>query len=116
MKELFNTVIAAGLISVSTVCAASSYQGTVTNIFAHSDKVYVRVANGHYDNKSACVSTDNSIEVWLDPNAEFGKALLSLALVAKTSDKLVWLATDDICISGPRGIAVAKLVALDLKS
>ncbi|MCE9685630.1 hypothetical protein LZP73_05290 [Shewanella sp. AS16] len=93
---------------------AGTYQGKVTNIYAYGGKIFVRIANGGWDSNSTCTTSTDSFEVWLDPENEYGKALLSIALVSKTADKLVWVAGSGTCIDGPRGKSEG-LSGVDLK-
>lgn len=67
--------------------------------------MFVRVSNGVWDSNNTCTTNTDSFEVWLDPSEEYGKALLSIALISKTTDRLVWVLGSGSCISGPRGKA-----------
>lgn len=84
---------------------AGSYQGKVTHIFAYGGKVFVRIGEGGWDSSNTCTTSSSGFEVWLDPADDYGKALLSIALVSKTTDRLVWVAGSGSCIDGPRGKA-----------
>ena len=107
-------VIVFSIILLPSFASAGSYQGKITSVFPYNGKVYVRVASGGWDNSNTCTTGDNGFEVWLDPAEEFGKSLLSVAMVAKTTDRLVWVVGNGSCSSGPQGQA-EKINGIDLK-
>lgn len=94
---------------------ASAYQGKVTNVFAHAGKVFVTVAGGAFDGPVSCTTTTDYIMLWIEPGTSYGKALISIALTAKTTDRLTWVAGDSTCIPGPSGITTEQLTSMDLK-
>jgi len=112
---MFRILICA-FFAVVFSCAsfAGSYQGTVKSVFAYNGKIYVLMREGHYDNANTCTGNANQFHAWVDPSTEFGKALISIALAAKVSGKVVWAAGNNSCSAGALGLA-EHLIALDLK-
>ncbi|MDH5325952.1 MAG: hypothetical protein OEZ68_00625 [Gammaproteobacteria bacterium] len=106
--------VVAGLFLPQANGHAGSYQGRVTNVFAYNNKVYVFVKNGNFDNNNTCTGSVQSLTLWLDPQSDYSKAMLSIALTAKTTDKTVWVAGNNVCTGAPSGYAEGML-AIDLK-
>lgn len=101
------------LVWLVTPSFAGSYQGKVKSIFAYKGKVFVSVSDGVYDNSNTCTGQSSALTLWLDPSVEYDKAMLSLVLTAKVTEKLVWV-SGGVCIAGPLGQA-EKLAAIDFK-
>ncbi len=99
----------------SNAAIASAYQGKVTHVFAHAGKVFVTVANGAFDGPVSCTTTTDHMMLWIDPATDYGKAMISIALTAKTTDKLTWVGGDNTCITGPGNRTSEQLVSMDLK-
>lgn len=113
MKHLCIFLLCILLFQVSE-SEAGSYQGEVTNVFAYGSKVFVTVKNGSFDNSTTCTGSTTELKLWLDPSTDYGKALLSIVLTAKTTERVVWTLGSNSCISGPTGQA-EELSAIDLK-
>ena len=111
--KVFKSLLLLAVFFSAVPAIAGSYQGKVTGIFAYSGKVFISVKNGSFDNPNTCTTQASGMSLWLDPALEYDKAMLSLALSAKVTDRLVWVAGGS-CISGPSGKA-AKLSAIDFK-
>lgn len=101
-------------ISYGSASYAGSYQGKVSNVFAYNGKVFVYVDSGSYDNSNTCTGSSSQLTLWLDPATDYGKALLSIVLTAKLSDRLVWVVGTNSCLAGPGGQA-EELLGIDLK-
>ncbi|TVZ37418.1 hypothetical protein P886_1759 [Alteromonadaceae bacterium 2753L.S.0a.02] len=101
------------IMFISTSSFAASYQGKITSVFAYNSKIFILIKNGGFDNSESCTNQADGMSLWLDPTQDYDKAMFSLALTAKTTDKLVWVGGGD-CIAGPFGQS-AKLVAIDFK-
>lgn len=104
------------LIIFSSVCYGASYQGKVTNVFAYNGRILVNIKNGSFDNPEGnCSTKTDSMPSYIDINTDYGKALLSIVLIAKTTEKLVWAsASSNGCINGPLGSS-GELKHIDLK-
>ena len=103
------------LVTLPSLSLAGSYQGQITSVFAYGGKVFLKVENGTWDDSNTCTGRNNRLDVWLDPATDFGKALLSIALVAKTTDKQVWVVGNARCSDeGPLG-RTEQLIGMDLK-
>ncbi|WP_148049864.1 hypothetical protein [Gallaecimonas pentaromativorans] len=98
-----------------SICFAAAYQGKVANVFASSNKVYIFVNKGYFDNSSSCTGETSYFVLWLDPSTDYGRAMLSIALTAKTSKTLVWVSGDNNCSIGPSSHKAEKLLSIDLK-
>lgn len=100
LKPVFTVV----MLLLSVGASSSSYQGKVKSVFAYSGKVFITVGAGSFDNSNTCTGQTAGLTLWLDPASEYDKVMLSLALTAKVTDKLVWVAGGS-CSSGPFGQA-----------
>ncbi len=92
---------------------AGWYQGTVTNVFPvdhEGGRVYIFLNDGNGE-----LSCGNGKVFYADPNTEIGKAILSVALVAKTTGKLVWVSGSGSCVEGWPSNGGEKIISIDLK-
>jgi hypothetical protein len=104
------------ILLISSISYGASYQGKVTNVFAYQGKIFVRISNGSFNNSSGnCSSKTDGLPAYIDVNTEYGKALLSIVLIAKTTEKTVWVnVSSNSCLQGPYGPA-GVLSLIDLK-
>lgn len=102
------------LALITSYVYPGSYQGKVSNVFAYSDKVFVFVSEGFYDDPNTCTDRTDRLSLWIDPATDYGKALLSISLTAKTTGRLVWAGGSNSCIAGPGGNS-EQLTTIDLK-
>lgn len=70
---------------------ASYYQGYVVSIMADGGRILVVLANG--SGQSTC----GNPRFYLDPNVAYDRAMLSLAISAKLTEKLVYVSGNDNC-------------------
>jgi len=113
MKTI-KSVIFIAMVILSSTANAGSYQGYITNVFAHSGKIFILVKNGTFGNSTTCTGFTDRLSLWIDPSTDYGKALISISLTAKSSNKLVWVTGSTTCITGPLGNS-EQLSAIDLK-
>lgn len=88
---------------------ASYYQGYVVSVMADGGKILVVLANGFGQ------STCSNPKFYLDPNAAYDRAMLSLAISAKLTEKLVYVSGNDNCQSEWPYSNAQQLNAIDLK-
>lgn len=112
--SLIKKLLVLCLCTLSPLALAGSYQGKITSVFALNGQVYIHVGHGSWDDSHTCTHGYDGFEVWFDPYEEFGKTLLSLAVAAKTNDKVVWVSGNGRCLDGPHGTA-ERMNGLDLK-
>jgi len=93
---------------------AGSYQGQITHVFAYVGKVYIDVQDGGFDNPTTCTGSSDHLALWVDPSTDFGKALVSISLTAKSTGRVVWVSGNNTCITGPLG-ASEQMLAIDFK-
>lgn len=92
---------------------AGWYQGKVTHVFPvnhEGGRVYVFLDDG--GGEASCGSGK---AFYIDPNTEMGKVLLSVPLVAKTTEKLVWVNGNGKCVGGWPSQGSEAMLSMDLK-
>ncbi len=89
---------------------AGSYQGYVTNVFAVDGRVHIKLDTGA--GTSQCGA---GTAYYIDVGTEFGRAMLSIAIIAKTTQTLVWVAGTDSCLVGTPYNGSEALAQIDLK-
>ena len=95
-----------GLLCVALSANAASYQGTVSHVWAYQGKVYLIVDNGGFDGSpGSCPSSANAMQYMMDPATPYGRALISIAMTAKVTGRLIYIGGDGICTNGPGGTA-----------
>ena len=104
--------IAAALACPSTY--ASSYQGTVVDTYAAGGNIYIILDSGAFGSPNTCANGARGI-YGIDPTTPYGRAMLSIALTAKVTGRLVWAAGDGNCTPTVLGVPVENLVQIDLK-
>lgn len=112
------------LLSMWIVSAqATVYQGIVTNVTAVSGTIYIIVNNGTFGPAGAgsCGTgypTGMVYSIAVTPSAsDFNKVMISIALSAKVTGIIVYMAGDGVCTNGNpyNGGGSEGLVYLDLK-
>lgn len=95
---------------------AAAYQGIVTNVAPQDGKVYVLIDNGFFDGApSSCARAAGDMVYAIDPGTAFGRAQLAVALSAKLTGRVVWIAGDGVCTAGSVFGSSESLTVLDLK-
>lgn len=111
MKKLYRTLLILSVTGSSVAPAyAGYYQGYVVNVMADGGKVLVTLANG--SGQSICSAGP---KFYLDPNLGCDRAMLTLAISAKLTDKLVYVSGSDNCQSEWPYNNAQQLTAIDLK-
>lgn len=104
-----------GTLCVALSANAASYQGTVSHVWAFQGKVYLIVDNGAFDGSpGSCPTSSNAMQYVMDPATPYGRALMSIAMTAKVTGRLIYVAGDGACTSGPGGTAEG-IVHMDFK-
>ena len=99
----------------ATASHATSYQGTVSNVWAYGTKIYVIVGDGAFDGSSgSCPLAGNKMMFAIDPGTAYGRALLSIVLTAKVTGRLAYVAGNGVCEGGP-GNNAEGLASIDFK-
>ena len=111
-RNALSSIFVLGVLVFSSNSAfATAYQGYVSGVFALDGRVMIRLTGGYYDGATAsCGGDANQVNYMADPAAPYGRVIISIALGAKLSGRLVWARGDGACGSGFEGIN-----ALDLK-
>lgn len=84
--RLITRIVALSLLSLPMYTHATSYQGYVKNVFALYGKIFIYFIGG--GSRSFCEqeSAERFI-AWIDPETEYGKAMLSISITAKITKK-----------------------------
>jgi hypothetical protein len=111
----------AAALSVMALSAhAANYQGVVSNVTPYNGRIYVAIGEGGFDGAaSACAvgSVGMGMIYAIDPATAFGRSLVTVALAAKLTGKLVYAIGDGACAAGapfPGGTGEG-LAGMDLK-
>jgi hypothetical protein len=84
-------------------------------VWAYQGKVYFIIANGAFDGSSgSCPWAANSMMYAADPTTPWGRSLISIALTAKLTARLVYIGGDGACAPAPGGNAEG-IVHMDFK-
>lgn len=102
--------------SIQESALAYSYQGTVSNVYANGGLIHVIVSAGSFDsgNSGPCLSLSGNGVYSIDPATSYGRAMVAIAITAKATGRLVWVAGNGTCTSAG-GTAAESLVSIDLK-
>ncbi len=103
-------LIAATIFALPIYASAGAYQGKVTNVMASGGKVIITLQNGS-STDSTC---GNGTRYYLDPSVDIDKVIISMAITAKISNKLVWVMGSG-CISVWPYYNAEKVTDFDLK-
>jgi hypothetical protein len=118
MKQYVSLLVPLLATFFCSLASASVYQGTVTSVYPYQDKVYIFVSNGAFGGAptSCAIGSDGMVFV-LDPATTFGKTMLTIALSAKLSGKMVYATGDGSCGAwNPyNGKSNEGLIGMDLK-
>ncbi len=87
----FSWMLCVAMLGTSVV-NAGDYTGSIKQVFAANQKVYILLENG--SGSSTC-GAGNSFSI--DPTTELGKAMISIALTAKTTNNAVWVGGTGTC-------------------
>lgn len=111
------TLMCLGL--ASPVASAAAYQGTVVSVFPYNGIVYMALTGGGFDGAAtSCQTGINDVMLYaVDPGTSYGRILVSTALAAKVSGKLVYAVGNGVCGNGNpyNGRSYETLLGLDLK-
>jgi hypothetical protein len=113
IKMLLTLKLFLVLVIFSPATLATAYQGKVTNVFAWNGKIFVHFTEG--GTADYCSQSLDRYIAWIDPESEYGKTMITLAISAKLSGRLVWVAGNGSCISAGSGRYAEVLTAIDLK-
>lgn len=102
------------LVLATSPCLATSYQGTVSNVFAISGKVHVRVSDGQFDGAQGACPNGSAMWYSVDPNTAYGRSLIAIAMSAKLSARLVYVGGNGVCDSST-GIPSETMTLIDFK-
>ena len=92
---------------------ASAYQGQVVSVYAINNSMLITLGSGAFDGPAAgCANAGSSVSYYFDPNTPYGRTLLTLALSAKLTGRLVY-ASAAASTCGSAGFE--QLQHLDLK-
>jgi hypothetical protein len=83
--------------------SATVYQGYVTNVTAASGMIYIVVANGAFGGgQGNCPGVNSMVyAISVSPSAsDFNRALIAIAISAKTTGLLVYANGDGNCVNG----------------
>ncbi len=94
----------------TSAASGSDYEGNITSINANGGKAMVTLANG--SGASYCPAGP---KFYLDPNVACDKAMLSLALTAKATRRLVYVSGTNTCESAWPYDHSQQLTSIDLK-
>ena len=97
-------------LGLSTPALCADYQGIVTSVQASGGKVLIRMGNG---TGTGLCSTPPVF--YLDPAVEYDKIMLTLALSAKLSGLLTYVAASGTCETAWPLNGAQKLQDIDLK-
>jgi len=110
-KRVSLLFILALLVCMPMTSFAGNYQGNIKNVFAKYNKVYIKLENG-----TAKGSCGNGDSFSIDPVSDYGKAMIAIALTAKTTGKIVYASGEGTCAVGsPFSGGSEILSGLDLK-
>jgi hypothetical protein len=108
------------LALITLLCAAlsanaASFQGIVSHVWGAQGKIYLIVDNGAFDGSpGSCPASANSMQYVMDPATPFGRALISIAMTAKVTGRLIYVAGDGNC-AGWAGGTAEGIVHMDFK-
>jgi hypothetical protein len=115
----FFTLVLMGMALASPMASAAAYQGTVVSVFPYNGIIYIALTAGGFDGAAtSCQTGINDVMLYaVDPNTSFGRILVSTALAAKVSGKLVYAVGNGVCGNGNpyNGRSYETLLGLDLK-
>lgn len=114
-RRRFQYMIGFGLLASTPLVLAAVYQGTVVNVAPFNGKVHIVVANGNFDGSPGACPSGNAMIYGIDPNTAYGRAMVSVALTAKVTGRLVWAVGDANCEWGSPFGQGEGLSGLDLK-
>lgn len=105
--------LAGGLALVAGGAHAAAFQGQVVSVYAINNNMLLTLGSGSYDGPAAsCGNGGSYVLVWFDPATPYGRTLLSLALSAKLTGRVVYAtSTSTTCASH----GLEMLQHLDLK-
>jgi hypothetical protein len=115
----FFTLVLMGMALASPMASAAAYQGTVVSVFPYNGIIYIALTGGGFDGAATgCQTGMNDVMLYaVDPSTSFGRILVSTALAAKVSGKLVYAVGNGVCGNGNpyNGRSYETLLGLDLK-
>jgi hypothetical protein len=115
LKNLLAIVFLSAGGTWTTAASAADYEGVITNISAFNGLVYVAMSEGGTTNGGTNPCIGNIFII--DPTTPFGKTMLSVVVLTKSTGKRAYVWGDNSCAWTPYGTGTAqKMTGIDSKS